>query len=165
MRKIEQRLTSYWRLEALNILFVPAMMLWLAGGNVGAISWIAILAMSLLLAIGAYYWRAKLMGIQSGEALKPSIERIGRLELPAALLTAVSAVIAVAAWIEPSLSAGLADRIVASCAAGLAVLEYVNYYHRQLQHFDHAADFRRLLEGRGFRKSQLRSDLERFGLR
>jgi hypothetical protein len=37
----------------------------------------------------------------------------------------------------------------------LAVLEYVNYYHVQLNHFDNAADFRRLLSGKGFRKPHL----------
>jgi hypothetical protein len=37
----------------------------------------------------------------------------------------------------------------------LAILEYINYYHYQLQHFDHAADFARLLSGRGFRRSHL----------
>lgn len=81
------------------------------------------------------------------------------------LLTVVGVATAIASWFAPWLSNGLADRIVASVAATLAALEYVNYYRRQLQHFDHAADFRRLKEGRGFRKSQLRSDLERFGLR
>jgi hypothetical protein len=41
------------------------------------------------------------------------------------------------------------------------MLEYVNYYHRQLQHFDHAADWKRLLAGRGFRVSQMAADLQR----
>ena len=55
---------------------------------------------------------------------------------------------------------GLADRNVATACAVLAVLEYVNYYHRQLQHFDSREDFRRLLTGKGFRKSWLARDLE-----
>jgi hypothetical protein len=41
----------------------------------------------------------------------------------------------------------------------LAVLEYVNYYHRQLQHFDNKADFRRMLAGKGFRQSWMARDL------
>jgi len=40
------------------------------------------------------------------------------------------------------------------------VLEHVNYYHRQLQHFDHWPDFKRLITGRGFRRSQLSVDLD-----
>ena len=54
------------------------------------------------------------------------------------------------------------DRWVALAAAVLAALEYVNYYHRQLQHFDNFADIKRLLTGRGFRRSQMARDLERY---
>ena len=41
----------------------------------------------------------------------------------------------------------------------LGVLEYVNYYHVQLQHFDNMADWRRLLAGRGFRPAHMARDL------
>jgi uncharacterized integral membrane protein len=44
----------------------------------------------------------------------------------------------------------------------LAVLEYINYYHVQLQHFDHVADWRRLVSGRGFRRSHLAREIERW---
>jgi hypothetical protein len=44
----------------------------------------------------------------------------------------------------------------------LAVLEYVNYYHVQLQHFDHDADWRRLMSGRGFRPSHLAREIDRW---
>ena len=54
---------------------------------------------------------------------------------------------------------GLADRVAATGCATLAVLEYVNYYHRQLQHFDNKADFKRMLAGKGFRQSWLARDL------
>ena len=68
-------------------------------------------------------------------------------------------------WLWPETTQGLAERWVVTVAALLAVLEYVNYYHRQLQHFDNASDWRRLLAGRGFRPSQLSRDLVRAGLR
>jgi hypothetical protein len=45
--------------------------------------------------------------------------------------------------------------VVSLLLALLAILEYVNYYRVQLQHFDHAADFKRLVTGRGFRRSHL----------
>jgi hypothetical protein len=44
----------------------------------------------------------------------------------------------------------------------LAVLEYINYYHVQLQHFDHAPDWKRLISGRGFRRSHLAREIERW---
>ena len=41
----------------------------------------------------------------------------------------------------------------------LALAEYVNYYHRQLQHFDNWPDFRRLMTGKGFRPAKMAVDL------
>lgn len=69
--------------------------------------------------------------------------------------------VCLASWMTGEFALSLGDRITASIAASLAMLEYVNYYHRQLQHFDHAADWKRLLEGRGFRASQMATDLQR----
>ena len=37
----------------------------------------------------------------------------------------------------------------------LAWLEYVNYYHWQLQNFDSAIDFKRLMAGRGLRRAHM----------
>ena len=84
-------------------------------------------------------------------------------EAPALVLTLAGCATALAGWRVPAWSAGLADRNVATACAVLAVLEYVNYYHRQLQHFDSREDFRRLLSGKGFRKSWLARDLEGVG--
>ena len=67
-----------------------------------------------------------------------------------------------ASWVFPQISVSLGDRIAATVCGLLAALEYINYYHRQLQHFDNAADFKRLMSGRGFRRSQMAADLERF---
>lgn len=44
-------------------------------------------------------------------------------------------------------------------ASLLALAEYVNYYHRQLQHFDNWPDFHRLITGRGFRPAKMALDL------
>lgn len=165
VQALEKRLDGYWKMECANILLVPAAMIFFASGKVGWLSAVALLPMCLLLAIGTYYWWAKLRYLQQREALRPRVSLLSRWEMPALVLTVVAVATTIAAWIWPALSTGLADRLVASSAATLAALEYVNYYHRQIQHFDHAADFRRLRDGRGFRKSQLRADLERFGLR
>ena len=64
-----------------------------------------------------------------------------------------------AGWIDSDLTIGTADRWAAAACATMAVLEYVNYYHRQIQHFDNKADFRRMLAGKGFRQSWMARDL------
>lgn len=58
-------------------------------------------------------------------------------------------------------SGGAIPDLVALGLAVLAGLEYVNYYHVQLQHFDNAADIKRLLSGRGFRPAHLARALRR----
>ncbi len=155
------RLSSYWKLEAGNIVLLPVIMVFLAEGEVGIASLLAALPMMALLAIGAVYWRAKLHQIERGTSPDETIRRIAALDLPMAIASVVAAVAAIAAWAAPGFAAGTADRWVATSAGVLAVLEYINYYHRQLQHFDHVADFKRLISGGGFRKSQLRQDIDR----
>ncbi len=46
--------------------------------------------------------------------------------------------------------------------SGLATLEYVNYFHVQLQNFDHAADIKRLTNGGGLRRAHMAKDLAAF---
>lgn len=155
------RLTGYWKMEAGNIVLVPAIMLFLASGRVGIVSALAILPMMALLAVGAWYWRAKLHQIERGISPDDTVKRIAAWNVPLAIASALAAAASIAAWLVPGLAVGTADRWVATIAAILAVLEYINYYHRQLQHFDHMADWKRLLSGGGFRKSQLRQDMDR----
>lgn len=162
---LEKRLDSYWKLEGINIFLVPVCTAIIASGKIGWLTGLTFIPVCLLLAIGTYYWWAKLQFLQRREALQPRVVRLAKWDWPSLLLTIGAGLIAAAGWLRPDLSVGLADRIAATTMAVLAALEYVNYYHRQLQHFDHAADWRRLTQGKGFRKSQLRRDLERFGLR
>ncbi|MEE4206001.1 MAG: hypothetical protein V2I39_06910 [Erythrobacter sp.] len=163
--RIEQRLAGYWKMEAANVVLVPAIALILAasyGWTLGAPSYFAMVPTCLLLAIGAHYWRAKLAQLRSGEALPRGIGFIARLQWPSAALTGLAAVIAGASWSVPGLAASQADRWVSAVLALLAGLEYVNYYHRQVQHFDHWPDFLRLLAGHGFRRSQMAVDIARW---
>ena len=130
----------------------------------GWISVLALVPMTALLIIGAVYWRAKVRQLQQKRyQIAPVLAKIGRLRLPVLILTILSALVAIASWFIPYLAISAADRICASIAAALAALEYVNYYHRQLQHFDNAADFKRLLSGKGFRVSQMARDLRALG--
>ncbi|MBD2842950.1 hypothetical protein [Erythrobacter rubeus] len=155
------RLSGYWKMEAGNVVLMPAIMVFLAGGEIGAASIAAMIPMMALLAIGAIYWRAKLHQIRHGTSPDDTIRKIAALDTPMLVASAAAILAAIAAWTAEGLAVGLADRWVATVAALLAALEYVNYYHRQLQHFDHLSDWKRLISGGGFRKSQLRQDIER----
>ena len=158
-----KRLDPYWKMEAANAVIIPAVMLYLSDGSMGWISVLALVPMTALLIIGAVYWRAKVRQLQQKRyQIAPVLAKIGRLRLPVLILTILGALVAFASWSVPDLAISAADRICASIAAALAALEYVNYYHRQLQHFDNIADFKRLLTGKGFRASQMARDLRAY---
>lgn len=160
-----RRLNGYWKLEAANVVLVPAAIVFTCyalGGTLGLLSASAMLVMAALLMVGAAYWRAKLIQIEGGSrALGEVLRWAARLKSVFAATSMTVFAAALASWFVTGLSVSLADRIAASIAATLAVLEYVNYYHRQLQHFDNMADWKRLWSGKGFRRSQLASDLTR----
>ncbi|MEM1414925.1 MAG: hypothetical protein AAGH15_08490 [Myxococcota bacterium] len=157
---LEAHLDRYWKLEALNIPLLTGTMLLLARGQVGGPALLGLVAMNGVLAIGAVYWRAKRKQLAGDRApLRCALPWMAALQTPTAIVVAASALVAIAAWSWPEMSVGLADRVVASVAATMAVLEYVNYFHRQLQHFDQRADWARLMSGRGFRRSWLSRDL------
>ncbi|MGB3722970.1 MAG: hypothetical protein WA979_09155 [Pacificimonas sp.] len=163
---LEKRLAPYWKMEAGSAVLIPVVMWWLAEGRLGWATILALPAMVFMLLVGALYWWAKLRQLR-GEtsALPESLSLISRVQTPILLLTGAAVTSAASAWLFPEFAIGQPDRWCATAAAVLAVLEYVNYYHRQLQHFDHAADFRRLLSGRGFRRAQMRQDLDRWRAR
>ena len=156
-----KRLDPYWKMEAANVLFVPFFLLWLSEWRLSWITLAPMAATMLLLVIGALYWRGKVRQLRGdGDDFAVLLRRISVWRRPALVLTLTGCVTALAGWLVPTWSAGLVDRNVATGCAVLAVLEYVNYYHRQLQHFDNREDFRRFLAGKGFRKSWLSRDLQ-----
>ena len=162
---VVRRLAWYWQAEAANVVLMPALMVWLSKGQVGLPAVLAIAPMCALLVAGTTYLRGKYRQLTAGVPLDRALAWLAAAQLPLLAGTLVALATMVWAWFEPALTRGLAERWVITVAAILAALEYVNYYHRQLQHFDNASDLRRLLTGRGFRPSQLRRDLERAGLR
>ena len=156
-----KRLDPYWKMEAANVLLVPFFVLWLSDGQLSWIAWLPLAATMLLLLIGALYWRGKVQQLRAEVSDFPVLLRkLAACRRPALLLTQVGCVASLLGWVVPAWSAGIADRWAATGCAILAVLEYINYYHRQLQHFDNREDFRRLLTGRGFRRSWLARDLD-----
>jgi hypothetical protein len=161
-----KRLNPYWKIEAGNAVILPLVMLYLSGGSMGWLSAVALLPMILLLVIGAVYWRAKVRQLQDRQYdIGPVLSKIGGLRLPVLIMTFIAAVAVIASWLITGLDISDADRNCASIAAALAVLEHINYYHRQLQHFDNIPDFRRLIAGKGFRASQMARDLRAHGFR
>lgn len=161
--KLRKRLGSYWKLELANIVFVPAIMIWLSLSLDYSLSWrsfFAMVPMCGLLCVGGLYWRAKYLSLDQGTLpLDRVLPGISRLKYPLLITSIIALGLTILAWIKPSHSGSLGDRWTMTVAAGLAGLEYINYYHRQLQHFDHIADLKRLLDGKGFRRSQMAKDL------
>ena len=154
------RLEPYWKMEAANALALPLLAIYLSGGQLSWVSLVPMAAMILLLVIGALYWRGKVRQLKGGPQNWAGLLRtLARLQMPALGLTLAGCATAAAGWIVSDLAIGKPDRLVATGCAILAVLEYVNYYHRQLQHFDNKADFRRMLAGKGFRPSWMARDL------
>ena len=153
-------------MELGNVWLIPVCMVWMAyvfEYPLGWLSWISLVPMCGLLLLGGFYWRAKLRQIQGqSDPLTKVMRWAARMQWALAIASASVCALFLASWITGEFDASLGDRISASIAATLAALEYVNYYHRQMQHFDHRADFNRLMSGKGFRPSQMAMDLRRF---
>ena len=160
---LDRRLGPYWKIEMSCALLVPFVVLRSAlprtFSEIIAVA-LSLLAVALLLLVGGAYWLAVLKRAQGNRTLFAQVMRFADLvERPAIALIAsasIASAIALAAhgWSRPVIAAF-------ACSA-LAVLEYVNYYRVQLQHFDRMDDFKRLLTGRGFRKAHLARDLAAF---
>ena len=153
-------------MEVANAVFIPSAMLLVAiseDTRIGLLSGIAIIPMSVLLLLGGFYWRGKMLKMQGRPTpLRRVLAWADRLQWILLVLVIAASIAVAAAWVSPAISASLADRICATIAAVLAGLEYINYYHRQLQHFDHFADLKKLFSGQGFRPAQMAVDLKRF---
>ncbi|MEM6856429.1 MAG: hypothetical protein AAF559_01035 [Pseudomonadota bacterium] len=136
-------------------------MSWQADQAVGIGLALACVPMCGLLILGGLYWRAKLHQLEGRSGtLEAFLPLAHKWRLPLLATTALACVLAVGVWFT-DLAVSTGERWAITIAAILAALEYVNYYHRQLQHFDNRADFNRLITGRGFQRSWMARDLER----
>jgi len=163
--RLQTRLSSYWRMEIGNVPLLPACMVFLclwSDQAVGLLFALACVPMCGLLIIGGLYWRAKLHQLEGRPAtMRAFLPLALRWQGPLLVTSVLALVLAVTAWFT-DIAASTGERWAITSAAILAMLEYVNYYHRQLQHFDHGPDLKRLMSGRGFQPSQMARDLERF---
>lgn len=147
-------------MEAGNAFLLPAFavgfVLW-AGGAIDAVFVLANLSCAILLVIGALYWRAVLMRLQGRpQALVFWLPRLASAE---AVSLALSVVATLAVLFAVATSGWTPQNIASAVLSALALLEYVNYYQIQLQHFDNGADLKRLLSGRGFRRAHMAREI------
>ncbi len=153
---LRKHLASYWKMEAGNVLLVPLMagaLVISAGDAPDLAAGLGAVACSFLLVVGTAAWLLVLARMD-GKAAQAGrlVAFCARAEIPALLLL-LAASIATAVLIAGQ---GWPPRAIA--AAGLTLLgwlEYVNYYHWQLQNFDSAIDLKRLFAGRGLRRAHM----------
>jgi hypothetical protein len=148
-------------MEAFGAIAVPGAALMLAQPRAfteWALLLAPILACAGLLVVGALYWRALHRAVLGNpDFLTKALVTADRSQF--VLLFAVFI-----ALLSTGVLAVLRDGVLVWAGAGLSILsllEYINYYHVQLQHFDHLPDMRRLLVGKGFRRAHMARDLDR----
>ena len=158
-------LRGYGRIEAFNALLVPGLSAyygWPRDVVGGIVLTVANLGVIIGLIVGALYWLAvaKRLGgnpLPMSRTLKIADRaQVPMITIVCAAALGVTALIALRGF---SFSTG-----VAAVIALLGALEYVNYYHIQLQHFDNLPDLRRLLAGRGFKSAHMARDLKAWRL-
>jgi len=156
----------YWRCELFCAFALPSTGIFLAivwDAPLGPMSMVSCFTMSAMLVLGAAYWCAKYNKIESADSRSwnTTMRWARRMHRPMAMLTLCCVLLQLLDLLIVRLTVGGGDRALSLMCTAMAALEYVNYYHRQLQHFDHWPDFVRLMQGRGFRTAHLRDDLLR----
>lgn len=146
--------------RACAFVFPPLAFAWVRPAHLlpAAVLAFALIACCSTLLVGAAYWRAvwrRLAGDRS--ALHAALDTAWRWWPLCRWTAIVSMVVSVSAILSLGPSAAT---ITALGFSLLAALEYVNYYHVQLQNFDHGPTFRRFLKRRAFPRAHLARDLE-----
>jgi hypothetical protein len=151
LRRAPRNFRAYGGMEAGNILLLPGLVLFFAPPHRPAevlAAALAVASASSFLLVGTFYWRALDRRITRADhkSINKALAFADRVEIPFLVLTAISTL-----WLMFALSLhGWSSALVAAAILTLlGGLEYVNYYHLQLQNFDRWSDFRRLfLTGR-----------------
>jgi hypothetical protein len=162
-----RRLSPYWKMEAVNIFLVPAFAVfavrWLGDGISGSMV-VAMAATSFMLLIGTAALYLHLQTVKRRREFGVwALPRLSAAQRPALALVILSIIGArFELWVDHRFSA---SAIATMACAFLALLEYVNYYHVQLQNFDHIADLKRIFRGGHLREAHLAKALRRFRAR
>jgi hypothetical protein len=153
-----KRLSFYWKMEALNAVLIPLVAFWAVHPSGSLENWLLIGSLVpsiLLLVVGAAYWYAVHARINGNRYPMVKVVDAARIvRLPSLLLTLVSLGLAAFALTQRT---AVAYGVV--IIAALTVLEWINYYVVQLQHFDNQADFKRMISGKGFMQAHLAREI------
>ena len=160
-RTAPRNLANYWKMELANVFFVPGLAISLGfprNASEAIAIGLAIIATAGFLVVGAGFWRGVDRRLRFGDRsfAARALDLADRVERP---LLAASGSALVATLVALALNGWSRAVVAAALLTLLAALEYVNYYHCQLQHFDNRADFKRLLTGQGLKASHMARDL------
>lgn len=157
--RLQKRLGQYWKIERLNIFLLPSvaiyMVLFFFRSSVSIALVLALTATSWLLVVGTIALRTLYLDLEGEREFGVKwIPILARWRLPSlgVVLISLLACCIDMGYRYPRIGP---TQWITLGSAILAVLEYINYYHVQLQHFDNRTDFQRLVSGRGFRRSHL----------
>lgn len=156
-----RNLRSYGLVEGGNILLLPGLALLIAPPATGTqllVMVLAIASCSGFLLVGSIYWLGldKRLKLRDKSLLLRALSWADRLERPLLITTTAAALTVLCS----TLARGVERSVVAAAVLTfLGVLEYLNYYQWQLQHFDNRNDIRRFLRGKGWRVSHMRRHL------
>ena len=90
--KLLRRLRSYWRIEAANVVLMPALMLFISQAQVGWPALTAMLVMSGMLVVGTIYLRAKYRQVAFDAPIAGALRQVAAVQLPLLLATLAAAV-------------------------------------------------------------------------
>ena len=154
---------TYGNLEAFNALLVPGLAIyygWSTDRGGAILLAVANVALIIGLVVGAFYWWGVAARLKRRtEPMTRALRLADVAQRP--MLVATLAAIALCIW-QIAANGMTWTTIVATIITTLAALEYVNYYHVQLQHFDNLVDFRKMLRGAGFKRAHMARDLAVF---
>lgn len=157
-----KRFESMWKLEWANIILIGGIILFLfLIGKLKPTIFIIVsfFMTAIFLWIGGHFWKDKYLSLRDNTPISDArLKWYKWQELWKWGLLIPPIVMAVELYLNPILTA---EFWVGLGFWALAIAEWINYYHRQLMHFDNPADFKRLISGRGLRQSHLSRELER----
>jgi hypothetical protein len=145
-------------MEALNAFLIPLAAFWLVRPSGALENWLLIGSLVpciVLLIVGAAYWYGLHARLNDNRSpLVRVVDAARMVRLPSLLLILVS--LGLAAFALTQRTAVAYGVLIITV---LSVLEWINYYVVQLQHFDNPADFKRMISGKGFMQAHLARDI------
>lgn len=160
-----KRMDSYWRMERTCVFLFPPIAFAASRPDdllSGAVLALALVACCATLWIGAEYWRAVWKSLQGDRSVMgDALALADRWQARCATLAAVAMVVSFLTLVGHDVSTAAIAALGLSLLAGL---EYVNYYHIQLQNFDHGPTLRRFCRARRFPRAHLAKALGAYRL-